>query len=117
MKFIITRASLIQRAIKPCEEAVKDKATKIMALSCPYTLEEAKKNKYLKGFFDKTKNIRKEGHLFVGESKDKVDVWVININTLEELIEFSNKHGTVAILKSEYKEIPYNIEIIDVDEW
>ena len=46
-----------------------------MALSCPYTLEEAKKNKYLKGFFEKTKNIRKEGHLFVGESKDKVDVW------------------------------------------
>ena len=60
MNFIITRVSLIQRAIKPCEEAVKDKATKIMALCCPYSLEEAKNNKYLKDFFEKTKNIRKE---------------------------------------------------------
>ena len=55
--------------------------------------------------------------MFVGESKDKVDVWVINVNTLEELIEFINKHGTIAILESEYKEIPYRIEIVDVDEW
>ena len=87
MKFIITRASLIQRAIKPCEEAIKDKATKIIALSCPYTLEEAKNNKYLKDFFEKTKNICKEGHLFVGESKDKVDVWVININKAKKFLK------------------------------
>jgi len=117
MKFIITKASLIQKTIKPCEEAKKDKATKIMALCCPYSLKEAKNNKYLKGFFEKTKNIRKEGHLFVGESKEKLDVWIVNINTLEELIEFFNKYGTIAILQSEYREIPYRIEIIDVDEW
>ena len=117
MKFIITRASLTQKAIKPCEEAKRDKATKIMTLCCPYSLGEAKNNKYLKDFFDKTKNIHKEGYLFVGESKEKLDVWAININTLEELIEFLNKHGTIALLKSEYKEIPYRIEIVDVDEW
>jgi len=117
MKFIITRASLRDNSIKPCEEATKDKATKIMALHTPYTLEEAKRNKYLKDFFEKTKNIRKEGKLFVGESKDKFDVWVVNIETLEELIEFICEHSPMAIFKSEYKEIPYQIEIIDVDEW
>ena len=117
MKFIITRASLRDNSIKPCEEATKDKATKIMALHTPYTLEEAKRNKYLKHFLEETKNIRKEGKLFVGESKDKFDVWVVNIETLKELIRFKNKYGVIAVMESEYKEIPYQIEIIDVDEW
>lgn len=47
------------------------------------------------------------------EAVKRNDIWVIELNTLEDLINFVRKYGDVVIYESMYKEYPYTIEIYD----
>ena len=83
MKFIIGRASLIGNE-QPCDEAFKDKAT------------------YLSDCTAKT-----------ASKKELKEVWVVEIKSLEDLMEFIRKYEEVIISGSSFVEIPYRIMIYD----
>jgi len=46
-------------------------------------------------------------------SKKKKPYWIIEINTLEELLKFLNKYGRIVICGSNYRQTQYEIEIYD----
>ena len=46
-------------------------------------------------------------------STGKTNIWTIEINTLEELINFVKKYGTIIIDDSGEKSVPFEIEIYD----
>jgi len=58
-------------------------------------------------------NHREENGMIVCEKKQKEKQWVIEINSLEELIKFQEKNGEIMILDSlPYKEVKKEIRIL-----
>ena len=112
MKLIVTRTS--DWLGKPCDEAKRAKATYLSSLNAK-SLKEARSFPWFEAWYNSTTNHRvdpKQG-IVVGEWKEKQDVWVIEINSLDELLQFVQKYGRVVIQDSQYKEYPYEIEIYD----
>lgn len=110
MKFIVSRTSIWNEEESPCEEARRDSVPYVESYNFK-TPEE----------FDKSSVMRREGSwLSVGTNhrlnkKGHItrdngirDVWSIEINSIEELIEFVNKYGEIVVQDdfcSDYKEI------------
>jgi hypothetical protein len=109
MKFIISRTSAYGN--KPLGIAIKEKLTYLDRRTL--TLENMKKNRkdLYSHFMCHGKNHRTEGTCAVRDV-DQED-WTIEINSLEELIELKDKEGKLIVKGTEYKEIPYEIEIYD----
>lgn len=110
MKFIVRRTSIWNEEESPCEEAKRD--------SIPYvesygfrTPEEYDKSNHMKRegswlSVGTNHRLNKDGH--ITRDKGIQDVWSIEINSIEELIEFVNKYGEIVVQDafcSEYKEI------------
>jgi len=112
MQFIVTRTS--DWLGKPCDEAKRATAT-YLDYRRAKSLEEAQTKSWFKEWYDSTTNHRvdPEYGVVVGEAKEKDDVWVIEINSLDELLQFIRKYGQVVISECPYKEYPYEIEIYD----
>lgn len=112
MKFIVERTSRMDEE-KPCKEAYKEALTHI-DIRTVKTLAEAQKERWYKRWFDNGINHRAEDGCVVCDAKEKRSVWVIKIDTLEQLIAFLEKYGELSISDdSRYKEIPCYIEIYD----
>ncbi len=100
MEFIVTRTSAY--GSKPCKEAVKRQFMYIDRRTSK-TLAEARlpKNKHWADqFFASGSNFREENGMIAKDSGMK-DVWIITLNTLDELMKFRDKYGGI-ILKGEY---------------
>lgn len=110
MKFSVTRTSRYWG--KPCNEAKKVKATYLDRRAVK-SLEEAKKYSWFEEWYNSTVNHREENGYIIGEWKEKWDIWVVEINSLKDLLRFIDKYGQVVIQESDYKEYPYEIEIYD----
>lgn len=110
MKFIVSRTSVWDEKQQPCEEAKRESVPYVESYNCK-TPEE----------FDKSGVMRREGSWLSVGTNHRVnkkgyitrdngmrDVWSIEINSIEELIEFVDKHGEIVIQDafcSDYKEI------------
>ncbi|NOX21122.1 MAG: hypothetical protein GXO99_07705 [Nitrospirae bacterium] len=105
MKFLISRkVQSISNTEKPCEEAVKEELTPLDYRTVE-TLEEAKKKIWYKQWYEGGTNHREEDGMVVCERKEKEERWVVEINTLEELIKFQEKYGDIIIRNTTpYKE-------------
>jgi GTP:adenosylcobinamide-phosphate guanylyltransferase len=114
MKFIVSRTTVsLRKSKKPCDEAMEVELTPLDYRTVK-TLEEAKKKVWYKDWLEGGINHREEGGLVVCDKKIKEKQWVVEINTLEQLIEFQSKYGDIQITDSApYKEIKKEIKILE----
>ncbi len=113
MKFIVNRTTVsLTGSKKPCEEA-KEEALTPLDYRTVKTLEEAKKKIWYKDWLEAGVNHREEDEMVVCDKKVKEKQWVVDINSLEELIDFQGRHGEIMILDSSpYKESRKEIKIL-----
>lgn len=98
MKFTVRRASEWNDNNAPCEEAKRDSIVKVevRTLRSPEAFDE--KYAYREGKWlsvGTNHRINKDG--YIERDNGMVDVWSVEINTLDELIEFCNKYGDIVI--------------------
>ena len=112
MKFIVsTKKVPLTESKRPCDEAREDEVTPLDFRDVK-TLEEAKGKIWYKDWIAGGANHREENGMVVCDKKAKVKQWVVNMNTLEELIAFQGKHGDIVISDSSpYKEAKNEIII------
>lgn len=113
MKFIVSkrRVSVTERK-KPCDEAVEEELTQLDYRTVK-TLEEAKGKIWYRDWLECGENHREEGGIVVCDKKEKRRKWVIEINTLEELIRFQEKYGEILLAEgTHYKESTKELTII-----
>ena len=105
MKFIVsTKKVPLTESKKPCDEAREIEVTQLDFRDVK-TLEDAKAKIWYKDWMAGGTNHREENGMVVCDKKIKVKQWVIDINTLEELISFQSRHGDIIISDSSpYKE-------------
>lgn len=113
MKFIVSRSTVSFRESKsPCEGAKEEELTPLDFRTVK-TLEEAQKKVWYKDWMEGGVNHREEGGVVVCDKKEKVKEWVIEIGSLEELIELQNSCGEILIRDSApYKEAKKEIKIL-----
>ena len=101
MKFVISRTSLYEE--KPCEEAFRDKVTylKVHERACK-TFEEYdhRFSKHEGAWLSKGTNHRlTQTGIYREEGNIEEESWFIEINSLEELINFQDKYGSLVLEK------------------
>lgn len=116
MKFIVgkKRVSLTESK-KPCAEA-KELDLTPLDIRDVKTLEEAKGKIWYKDWLEEGENHREVNGMVMCDKKAKVKQWVIDLNTLDELVAFQSKHGDILLSDSSpYKEAKHEI-ILQSDE-
>uniref|UniRef100_A0A6M3LQG2 Uncharacterized protein n=1 Tax=viral metagenome TaxID=1070528 RepID=A0A6M3LQG2_9ZZZZ len=109
MEFIIERSSTRN---KPCKEAVPRDAIYIDRRTVK-TLQEAKSKEWGKQFFETGDNHREELGM-VARDLDERSIYIVNIDTLEEMISFFEKYGRIILGEEDnYKGYKYSLEIYD----
>lgn len=113
MKFVVSRTTIsLIKSKKPCDEAIEAELTPLDYRTVR-TLEEAKKKVWYKDWLEGGANHREEGGIVVCDKKGKEKQWIVEINTLEELMNFQGKYGEIVIMDSApYKETKKEIEIL-----
>ena len=113
MKIIITRTSNYFDPSR-CSEAKKE------TLELTYldyrtvnTLEEVKNRKWGEDWFNNGINHREENGMVVCDVMKMETVWTVKIDTIGDLIKLEKKYGSLIFMSTDYKEIPYEIEIYD----
>lgn len=100
MKFIVSRKSLsLTESKKPCEEAVEEDLTALDYRTVP-SLEEAAGKIWYKDWLNSGENHREENGMVVCDKKAKTSQWVVELNTLDDLIAFQCGHGTIVLSDS-----------------
>jgi hypothetical protein len=100
MEFIVSRKTVsLTGSRKPCSEAQEKELTPLDYRTVG-TLEEAKKKIWYNDWMEAGIGHREEGGIVVCDKKIKEKQWVININSLEELIDFQKKYGEIMVLDS-----------------
>lgn len=110
MKFIISAKTVsLTESKKPCDEA-EEIALTPLDIRDVKTLEEARGKIWYKSWFESGENHREENGMVVCDKKVKVNQWVINTGTLEDLLAFQEKYGDIVISDSSpYKEVKKEI--------
>jgi hypothetical protein len=110
MKFIIsTKTVSLTHSKKPCNEA-KEMALTPLDFRDVKTLDEAKTKIWYKNWIEGGENHREENGMVVSDKKIKVDQWIADFNTLEELLAFQGRYGDIVIADSSpYKEVQKEI--------
>jgi|SRR5208283_19044 len=112
MFFVIsgTRVSLTESK-SPCGEAKEYEVTPLDYRDVK-TLEEAKGKIWYKDWIADGKNHREENGTIVCDKKEKTKQWVVELNSLDELLAFQSKYGDIIISDSSpYKEVKKEITI------
>ncbi len=112
MKFIIgSKTVSLTESKKPCDEA-KEKELTPLDYRDVKNLEEAKGKIWYKSWIEGGEHHREENGMVVSDKKVKVKQWVVDMNTLEELMAFQGKYGDIVISDSSpYKEAKKEIII------
>jgi hypothetical protein len=113
MKFIVSRKRVsVTGNRKVCDEARQEDLTPLDYRTVK-SLEEAKKKVWYKDWVKGGVNHREEDGMVVCDKKEKSRQWVVEINSLEELLEFQGKYGSIIISNSiPYKEVKKEITIL-----
>lgn len=110
MKFTLRRASKWSNEDIFCDEAKRDSIVRVETRTCfsPEEFDERfgkSKGKWL----SVGKNHRVDENGWITRDNGMIDVWSVEINTLDELMEFCEKYGDVVIgncmWNKAYKEI------------
>jgi len=112
MLFVIsgTRVSLTESK-SPCSEAKEYELTPLDYRDVK-TLEDAKGKIWYKDWIAGGENHREENGMVLCDRKAKTKQWVIEINSLDELLSFQSKYGDIVISDSSpYKEASKEIII------
>lgn len=117
MKFIVNRTTVSLTGSKsPCEEAREEELTPLDYRTVR-TLEEAKKKIWYKDWLEGGVDHREEAGMVVCDRKVKEKQWVVDLNSLEELIDFQEKYGEIVISDSSpYRETKKEIKILGSKE-
>jgi hypothetical protein len=103
MKFIISKKIMSVTTNKQvCDEAVLEELTPLDYRNVP-SIEEAKKKIWYKDWIADGVNHREEDGMVVCEKKNKFSQWIVEIDTLDELLAFQNKYGSINVSNS----VPY----------
>lgn len=114
MKFIVSRTSAWGDEKPPCEEAKRDSIVRVETRTL-YTPEEFDKRfaqregKWLS--VGTNHRVNEKG--YITRDNGTIDVWSVEFNTLEELIEFCDKYGSVVIEDYMWNKAYREIEIYD----
>lgn len=113
MKFIISRKRMsVTESKKVCDEAIEEDLSQLDYRTVS-TLEKAKGKVWYKEWISSGKNHREEDGMVVCDKKEKSKQWVVNLNTLEDLVAFQGKYGAIIISDSTpYKEVKKEITIL-----
>lgn len=114
MKFLIRSNDDYDGKKKPCKKAKKELAVYLDIRSVS-TLKEAKLRKWGTDFFSRGTNHREatiHGNKVVCCDWDAEKVWIIELESLEDLLQIKNECGNIAITTSRYKDIEYEITIM-----
>ncbi len=115
MKFIVNRRTVsLVESKKPCDEAREELLTPLDYRTVK-TLDEARKKIWYKDWIKGGVNHREEDGAVVCDRKVKEKQWVVDVDSLEELIDFQGKYGEIMISNSSpYKEARTEIRILGV---
>lgn len=114
MKFIVSRTSVWDDEKSPCEEAKRDSVVRVetRTLYTPEAFDERfaqKEGKWLS--VGTNHRVNEKG--YITRDNGMIDVWSVEFNTIEELIEFCNKYGSVVIEDYMWNKAYKEIEIYD----
>lgn len=112
MKFIVTRTSGWKDS--PCEEAKRDSIVRVetRTLCSPEEFDAKFSNREGK-WLSVGSNHRVDKNGWITRDNGTIDVWSVEINNLDELMEFCNKHGDVVIQNYMWNKAYKEIEIYD----
>lgn len=114
MKFIVERASLWDDTISPCEEATRDSIIRVETRTLRSPEEfNAKCSKYEGEWFSVGTNHRINKNGWITRDREMIDVWSIEINSIDELIKFYEKYGDIVIRDCVYNRAYKEILIYD----
>lgn len=110
MKFIVSRASAWDNEYGPCEESKKEKIVYVDTRTFHTPEEYDYKIRDPRGkWFSVGTNHRVNKHGYIQRDMEMMEVWTIELNTLEKVMEFCDKYGDIIIgdymLNDEYKHI------------
>jgi hypothetical protein len=110
MKFIVsTKKVPLRETKKPCDEAREQELTPLDFRDVR-TLEEAKGKIWYNDWIESGKNHREENGMIVCDKKIPMKQWIVDISSLEALLEFQKKHGDIVISDSSpFKEASHEI--------
>ena len=114
MKFTVSRASEWNDNNAPCEEAKRDSIVRVetRTLCSPEEFDEKfarREGKWLS--VGTNHRINKDG--YITRDNGMVEVWTVEINTLEELMEFYDKYGSIIIHTFFWSDDVHMLEIYD----
>ena len=114
MKFTVRRASLWDDKKSPCSEAKRDSivCVETRTFLSPEEFDERFAKKEGKWLSVGT-NHRTNENGWIIRDNGMVDVWSIEINTFEELINFCNKYGSILIENEQFNQSYKKILIYD----
>lgn len=114
MKFIVSRTSIWDDEKPPCEEARRDSIVRVETRTL-YTPEEFDKRFALQEgkWLSVGTNHRINERGYITRDNGTIDVWSLELNNLEELVEFVNKYGEI-VIGNDWRNKDYkSIEIYD----
>lgn len=114
MKFIVRRTSLWDDEKPPCEEAKRDSIVRveIRTFLSPKEFDERCAKREGKWLSVGT-NHRANEKGWIVRDNGMIDVWSVEFNTLDELMEFYDKYGNIVIKNCMWNETYKEIEIYD----
>jgi len=112
MKFIVSRQKTkVGSNGRPCDEARQEELTPL-DYRMVGSLKEAEEKVWYRDWLEGGTGHREENGMVVCERKEKVKRWVVELNTLEALIDFQRKYGSITIQDSTpYSEVRTEITI------
>lgn len=114
MKFIVSRTSIWNDEISPCEEAKRDTIVRVETRTLHTPEEFDKRFAQQEGkWLSVGTNHRVDERGWITRDIGIIDVWTIEFNTLNELIEFCSKYGNVVIQDCMWNRAYKEIEIYD----
>lgn len=116
MKFIIRRASQWGEEVSPCDEARRDNIVRVETRTV-YSPEEfdLRFSKREGKWLSVGTNHRVNDKGYITRDREMIDVWSIEINTLDELIKFYDKYGDIVISQCVWN--PTYQEILIYDDY
>lgn len=113
MRFVISKKILsVTENRKPCEEAIEVELTPLDCRTVK-TIEDAKGKIWYKEWIEGGENHREENGMIICDKKEKSKNWVVQLNSLEELIDFQGKYEEISISDGAlYKETSKEITIL-----
>lgn len=113
MKFIISKKIMsVTVNKKVCDEAVFEELTPLDYRNVS-SLEEAQKKIWYNNWIADGVNHREEDGVVVCEKKDKSGQWIVELNSLGELLDFQHKYGSINVSDSvPYVEVRKEITIL-----